>query len=155
MLHIALEVPLTALLLRGFRQRNDMGSSGIQVLHEATDSSAFARCISPFKHYDNSLSRPVDPILHLHQFNLQRELVLVVLLNTELLFVRVRDIKEHLSTLLRFKYLLVKGRACTQYLRTVFWLFETVSVLLPIVAMGLLPGDLSDSLGDVPGSILT
>ena len=154
-LHIALEVPLTALLLRGFCQRDDVCTAGIQVLHEAADSSAFAGCVSPFEHNDYSLACLVYPILHLHQLDLQRKLVLVVLLDAQLLLVWVRDIKEHLPTFLGFEYLLMQWGAGTQYLGPIFRLLETVSVLHPVVAVCLLPGDLFDSLGDVPGSILT
>ncbi|OFC32717.1 hypothetical protein BAE27_10335 [Acidithiobacillus caldus] len=79
LLHITLEVPLSALFFRGFFQGHDPRPTGIEVLHEALDGATLAGGVATLENHDHPLSRLLDPGLKLEQFHLQAIFLALVL----------------------------------------------------------------------------
>ncbi len=89
MLDIALKVPLAALDLAGFFERDDARPTRVQVLGEALDGAALASRVAPLKQDDDALVRLFHPRLQLEHLALQRELLTFVVAAQHLVAVRV------------------------------------------------------------------
>ena len=77
--HVALEVPLGALPLRGGAQGDDAGAAGVEALGDALDGAPLAGGVTPLEDDDHALSARPDPVLELDKLGLEAlELVLVV-----------------------------------------------------------------------------
>ena len=55
--HVALEVPLAALVLGGLFERDDARAARVEVLHEALDRAALAGGVAAFEQDDDLLRR--------------------------------------------------------------------------------------------------
>ena len=71
--HVALEVPLRLLALRGRRQRRDPRDARVQVLGDPFDGPALAGGVAALEDHDQALAVLAHPLLHLDQFRLQAE----------------------------------------------------------------------------------
>ena len=81
MLHIALEIPLTLLLIRRRAQGDDPASAGVHRFGEAFDRTSLSSGIPSLEQDDHPEARGFHPVLHLHQLGLQPcQLLLVSLL---------------------------------------------------------------------------
>jgi hypothetical protein len=74
-LHIALEVPLTAFHLARFLQSDHARAPRVEVLHHALDGATLAGRIASFKQYDDALTGFLGPGLQLEQLDLQQVFV--------------------------------------------------------------------------------
>jgi hypothetical protein len=86
---VALEVPLGALAVGGFLQRDDAGAARVEVLHEPFDGSALARGVAALEDYDMPAAVGLAPLLQLQQFDLQQPLLLLVVGALHPLVVRI------------------------------------------------------------------
>ena len=88
-LRIALEVPLAALDLAGFFQRDDARTARVQVFHETLDRAALAGRVAAFEEDQQALAAVLDPGLQLQQFHLQLVLLRLVGLARHQVAVRI------------------------------------------------------------------
>ena len=70
-LHIALEIPLGLLLIRGCAQRHYPATAWVEGLGYPLDRSALASGVPPFKEQDDAIAAVFDPVLHLDQLHLE------------------------------------------------------------------------------------
>ena len=77
-LHVALEVPLAALLLGRLLERDDARAPRVQVLHEALDRPALARRVAALEQDHDPLAGVLGPRLQLQQLDLQPVLLPLV-----------------------------------------------------------------------------
>ena len=82
---VALEVPLSALGLVGNGKRDMTGEAWVHVLAHALDRATLAGCVTPLEEQEHALAVRARPLLHLHQFDLEREQAGRVLAPLELL----------------------------------------------------------------------
>src|SRR3954452_9151944 len=68
---VALEVPLRALAVRRRAERHDSGAAGVQRLEDALDRAALARGVAPLEDQHDALAGLLDPVLQLHQLEMQ------------------------------------------------------------------------------------
>ena len=69
--HVALEIPLPLLVIRGLLQRHDLGGPRVQVFHEAFDGSPLAGRVTSLENDHDLLPGQFHPVLDLQQFDLQ------------------------------------------------------------------------------------
>ena len=78
-IHIALEVPLGAFLLRRLLQSYHPRTSGIEMFHEALDGATLASCIPALEHDHVPVVIALRPLLQLQQFDLEQTFLLLIL----------------------------------------------------------------------------
>ena len=77
--HVALEIPLRFFLVRGRAQGHHAADAGIQAFRDALDRAALARGVAPLEDRDHPQPLLLDPLLELHQLDLQLGELLLVL----------------------------------------------------------------------------
>ena len=88
-LHVTLEVPLAALLVRRLLQRDDARATRVEMLREALDRTTLARRITTLEQDHDALARLLRPRLQLQQLDLQAVLLLLVALARHQIRVRI------------------------------------------------------------------
>ena len=88
-LDVALEVPGGGFTRGGLFQRDDAGTTGVEVLVEAFDGAALAGGVASFEKDDVALACGLGPVLPLEELDLQGALDVLVLGAFHLLVVRV------------------------------------------------------------------
>ena len=73
LLDVALEVPLSALCLVGDGKGDMAGEARVHVFAHALDRAAFAGRVAPLEEQEHALAGGAGPLLHLHQFDLERQ----------------------------------------------------------------------------------
>ena len=71
MLHIALEIPLGLLLVGGGTQGHHPAAAGIERFGDALDRAALTGGVAPLEDHDQTEAGALDPVLHLHQLQLE------------------------------------------------------------------------------------
>ena len=82
---VPLEVPLSALGLVGDGKGNVASGARVHVLAHALDRAALAGRVAPLEEQEHTLAARRGPLLHLHQFDLEREQAGRVVAATDLL----------------------------------------------------------------------
>jgi hypothetical protein len=78
-MHVALEIPLRGLALGRFLQRHDARDARVEVFAHPLDRTALASGVAAFEDHGDALAGVADPGVELHQLDLERrKLVLVV-----------------------------------------------------------------------------
>ena len=80
MLHVALEIPLSALDVAGLLERHDARTARIQVLHETFDRATLAGGVATLEQHDDAFSGFLHPGLQFQQLDLQSVLLLLVVI---------------------------------------------------------------------------
>ena len=99
-LHVALEIPLAALVFGRLFQRHDACAARIQVLHEALDGAALAGRVAPLEQNHHALAGFLDPGLQLEQLDLQAEFFLFIDAAPQQVLIRVSAVAPACSQLL-------------------------------------------------------
>ena len=100
MLHIALEIPLTFLLIGRRTQGHNTATAWVQRFGESLDRTTFASGIAAFKQHNHAKACGLHPVLHLHQLGLQlRQFFLVNLLAQPFVIVGEALLKLHKNLL--------------------------------------------------------
>jgi hypothetical protein len=78
MLDVALEIPLTKLMLGGLLKSDNSRGTWIKVLHVALDCAALTGSIAAFADDNDFLAGLLDPVLNLEKLYLQFRFVLLI-----------------------------------------------------------------------------
>ena len=87
--HVTLEIPLPLLTLGRDIERDDPRGPGIQMLHEALDSAAFAGGIPTLEYNDEAAAPILHPVLQLEQFDLEDPFRMIVFLAAQPLVIGI------------------------------------------------------------------
>jgi hypothetical protein len=71
MLHVPLEVPLALLALCRRREGDDAADPRVDAIHDPLDDTALARGIAPLEEDHHPETLRLDPVLHLHELELE------------------------------------------------------------------------------------
>ena len=126
-LDVPLEVPLSGFLARGFFECDYFGSSGVEVLHKATDRSTFSSRVTAFVDDQDLLAGVAHPVLHLDKLNLERELVFVVTVEADFSLVGISAFAEEFTTLFGVEVISIFRSAVISQLSARHRVFESIT----------------------------
>jgi hypothetical protein len=89
MFDVALKLPLPGFPLGRLLQGDDVGSAGVEVLHEPLDRSSLGCGVASLEMDQDSLPSRLHPLLNLEQFGLQSELYPLIFGSRHLIFVGI------------------------------------------------------------------